>query len=193
MLYKIQFDIYPFFGQKLCLTVDQAIRLFLTSCQESQDLDKVNFRYLDSSFDQESIKKVRFSCNPPPPLLYRFDTETPRMKTEGGGGGKRQRRNALSNPKQYNAGDTKAELVQNPNKNKGWILYTDEDYKKVFSRHIWSKIPPPDLNRSDKICCPRFTRVRWLLCTGELHLNPQYLFVLVVGHFIFLMIHKFWW
>ena len=49
-LYKMQFDIHPLFGLKICLTVDRAIQLFLTSCQKSQDLDKVNFRYLDSFF-----------------------------------------------------------------------------------------------------------------------------------------------
>ena len=52
MLYKIQFDIDPLFGLKICLTVNRAIQLFLTSFQESQDLDKVMFRYLHSSFDQ---------------------------------------------------------------------------------------------------------------------------------------------
>ena len=38
------------------------------------------------------------------------------MQTERGGGGKRQRRNALLNPKQDDAGDSKAELIQNPDK-----------------------------------------------------------------------------
>ena len=114
MLYEIQFDINSLFGLKICLTFDRAIHIFLTYCQESQDLDKVNFCYLDYSFDQECIEKGCFSCNPPPPLLNLFDAATPRMKTEGGGGGKRQHRNALLNPKQDDAGDSKAELVQNP-------------------------------------------------------------------------------
>ena len=152
----MKFDIDPLFGRKICLIVDRAIQLFLTSCQESQDLDKVKFRYLDSSFDQECIKKDRFSCNPPPPLLDLFDAATPIMQTEGGGGGKRQRHNALSNTNQDVAGDAKAELVQNSIKNKDWILSPDEDYKKVFLRPIWSENPPPDLNGSDKRFCPRF-------------------------------------
>ena len=133
-----------------------SIQLFLISCQESQDIDKVNFRYLDSSFDQECVDKGRFSCNPSPPLLNFFDAATPRMQTEGGGGGKRQGHNAFSNPKQDDAKDAKAELFQNPDKNKDWILSPDEDYKKVFLIHIWYKNPPPDLNGSNKRCCPRF-------------------------------------
>ena len=52
MLYEIQFDIDPLFGLKICLTFDQAIQIFLISCQESYDIDKVNFCYLKSSFDQ---------------------------------------------------------------------------------------------------------------------------------------------
>ena len=67
------------------------------------------------------------------------------MQTEGGGGETRQRRNALSKPKQDESGDAKAELVQNPDKNKDWILSPDEDYKKVFPRPIWSENPSPDL------------------------------------------------
>ena len=35
MLYEMHFDIDPLFGLKICLTVDQAIQLFLISCQES--------------------------------------------------------------------------------------------------------------------------------------------------------------
>ena len=159
----MNFDIDPLFGLKICLPVDQAIQLFLTSCQESEDLDKVNFRYLDSSFDQECIEKGRFSCNPSPLLLNLFDAVTQRMQTEGGGGGKRQRRNAVSNPKQEDAGDNKAELIQNPDKSKYWILYPDEDYKKVFLRPIWSENPPPDLNGSDKSCCPRFNNFGYCL------------------------------
>ena len=113
----MQFDINPLFGLKICLTFDRAIHLFLTYCQESQDLDKVNFCYLDYSFDQECIEKGRFSCNQPPPLLNLFDAATPRIQTEGVGRGKRQHRNALLNPKQDDAGDSKADLVQNPDKN----------------------------------------------------------------------------
>ena len=89
MLYGMQFDIDPLFGLKICLPVDRSIQLFLNSCQESEDLDKVNFRYLYSSFNQECIEKGRFSCNPPPLLLDLFDAATPIMQTEGGGGGKR--------------------------------------------------------------------------------------------------------
>ena len=107
MLYEMQFYIDPLFGLKICLTVDQSIQPFLTSCQESQDLNKVNFCYLDSYFYQECIEKGRFSCNPPSPLLDLFDAATPILRTEGGGGGKRQRRNALSVPKQDDAGDAK--------------------------------------------------------------------------------------
>ena len=128
----MQFDIDPLFGLKLCLTVDRVIQLFLTSCQESQDLNKVNFGYLDSSFGQECVDKGHFSCNPPPPLFDLFDAMTPRLPTEGGGGGKIQRRKALSGPKQDDAGDTKAELFQNLDKNKDWILSPDKDYKKNF-------------------------------------------------------------
>ena len=152
----MQFDIDPLFVLEICLTVDRSIQLFFTSYQESKDLDKVNFRYLDSSFDQECIKKGRFSCNPPSPLLALFDAATPRMQTEGGGGGKRKRRNALSNPREDGAGDAKAVLFQNPDFKKDWILSPDEDYKRVFLRPIWSKNPPPNLNESDKRCCPRF-------------------------------------
>ena len=152
----MQFDIDPLVGLKICLTVDLAIQLFLTSFQESEDLDKLNFHYLDSSFDQECIEKGRLSCNPPPFLLDLFDEATPIMQIEGGGGGKRQLCNALSNPKQENAGENKAELIQNSDKNKDWILSPDEDYKKVSLRLIWSENPPPDLNGSDKRCCPRF-------------------------------------
>ena len=152
----MQFDIDPLFGLKICLTVDRAIQLFLTSCQEYQDLDKVNFRYLDSSFDQECIKKGRFPSNPPPPLLDLFDAVTPRLKTEVGGGGKRKRRNTLSVPKQDDSGGAKAEIFKNQDKNKDWILSPDEDYKKVFPRPIWSENSPPNLNGSDKICCPRY-------------------------------------
>ena len=141
MLYEIKFDIDPLFGLKICLTVDRAIQLFLTSCQEYEDLDKVNFRCLDSSFDQEFIEKGRFSCNPPPLLLNLFDAATPIIQTDGGGGGKIQRRNALSNPKQKDDGDNRADLIQNPDKNKDWILSLDEDYKKVFPRPIWSENP----------------------------------------------------
>ena len=54
------------------------------------------------------------------------------MQTEGGGGGKRQRRNAFSNPKQEDAGENKAEQIQNPDKNKDRILSPDKDDKKVF-------------------------------------------------------------
>ena len=117
MLYEMQFDIDPLFGLKTCLIVDRAIQNFLNSCQESEDLDKVNFCYLDSSFDQECIEKGRFSCNLPPLLLELLDAATPRIQNEGVGGVKRQRRNALSNPKQEDAGENKAELVQNPDKN----------------------------------------------------------------------------
>ena len=52
MLYEMQFDIDLLFCLKMYLTFDRAIQLFLTSCQESEDLEKVNFCYLDSSFDQ---------------------------------------------------------------------------------------------------------------------------------------------
>ena len=156
VLYKIKFDIDLLFGLNIFLTVDRSIQLFLTSCQESQDLDKVKFRYLDSSFDQECIKKGHFSCNPPSPLLALFDAATPRMQTEDAGGGKRQRHNALSNLKQYDDGDAKAELVQNTDKNKDWILSPDKDYKKFLPRPIWSENPPPDLNGLDKRCRPRF-------------------------------------
>ena len=152
----MQFDIDPLFSQKICLTVYRAIQNFLTFCQESQYLDKVSFCYLDSSFDQECIDKGRFSCNPPPSLIGLFNAATPRLPTEGEGGGKRQRRNAFSGPKQYDNGDAKAELVQNPDKNKDWILSPDKDYKKFFPRPIWSENPPPDLNGSDKRCCPRY-------------------------------------
>ena len=128
----MQFDIYPLLGLKICLAVNQSIQLFLTSFQEYQDPDKVKFRYLDSSFDQECIDKGRLSCNRPPPLLDLFNAAKPRLPTEGGGGGKIQRRKALSGPKQDDAGDTKAELFQNLDKNKDWILSPDKDYKKFF-------------------------------------------------------------
>ena len=157
----MQFDVDPLFGLIICLTVDQAIQLFLTSCQESQDLNKVKFRYLDSSFDQECTKKGRFSCNPPPPLLDLFDAATPRLPTEGGGGGKKKRRNSLSGPRQDDAGDAKTELVQNTDKNKDWILSSDEDPKKVFPRPIWSENLPPDLNGSEKRCCPSYNNRRY--------------------------------
>ena len=62
----------------------------------------------------------------------------------------------MSNPKKEDAGDNKAELIQNPDKNKDWILSQDEDYKKFFPKPIWSENPPPDLNGLDKRCCPRF-------------------------------------
>ena len=152
----MQFDIDPLFGLEICLTVNRAIRLFLTSCQESQDLNKVDFCYLDSSFDQECINKGHFSCNPPPPLLNLFDSATPRLPTEGRVGVKRQRRNALLGPKQDDSGEAKEEIVQILDKNKDWILSPDEDYKKVFLRPIWSENTPPDLNGLDKRCCPRY-------------------------------------
>ena len=139
----MDFDIDPLFGLKICLTVDRAIQLFLTSCQESEDLDKVKFCYLDSSFDQEYIKKCRLSGNLPPVMLDLFYAATPRKQTEVGGGGKRQRRNALSNPKQEDAKEYKSELIQNPDKSKDWIISPDEVYKKVFPRPIWSENPPP--------------------------------------------------
>ena len=142
------FDMDTLFGLKICLTVNQTVKFFLTSIQESEDLDKVKFCYFDSYFDQQCTKKSRFSCNLLPPLLELFDAATPRIQTEGGGvWGKWQRRNALSNPKQDDAGGAKAELVQSYNKNKDWILSPDEDYKKVFLGPIWSENPPPDLNR----------------------------------------------
>ena len=132
----MKFDIDPFFGLKTCLTVNRSVQLFLTSCQESQDLDKVIFCYLDSSFDQECIKKYCFSCNLPPPLLNLFDATTPRMQTEGEGGGKRQIRNALLNPKQDDAGDSKVELVQNPYKTKTG-LYLQTKTKRKFPRYLF--------------------------------------------------------
>ena len=45
--------------------------------------------------------------NPPPTLLDIYDAATPRMQTEDGGGGKRQRRNTLSTPNQDDAGTLK--------------------------------------------------------------------------------------
>ena len=78
ILYEMQFEIDPLFGLKICLTIDRAIQLFLSSCQEQKSFINVLFRYLDFSFDQECIEKGRFSCNPPPTLLALFDAATPR-------------------------------------------------------------------------------------------------------------------
>ena len=84
MLYEMNFDTDPLFGLKVCLTIDRAIQLFLVSCQEAASFDKINFRYLDFSFDIESIEKGRFICTPPPPLLDLFTATSPSQNPGGG-------------------------------------------------------------------------------------------------------------
>ena len=94
MLYEMNFEVDPLFGLKVCLTIDRAIQIFLGSCQETTAFDKINFRYLDFSFDIECIEKGRFICNPPPPLLDLFSAASPLSNPSGVG--KRKRSNALS-------------------------------------------------------------------------------------------------
>ena len=65
------------------------------------------------------------------------------MQAEEGVGRNRQHRNAFSNPKQEDAGDNKAELIQNPDKNKDGILSPYEDYKKSSPDLFGPKIHLP--------------------------------------------------
>ena len=154
MLYEMNFDTDPLFGLKVCLTIDRAIQLFLVSCQEAASFDKINFRYLDFSFDIESIEKGRFICTPPPPLLDLFAATSPSPNL---GGGKRKRQNALSTNRNGDRhGEGADELIKNPDKIQKWILNDNEDYKAIFPRAIWTDDPPPFMNGSSKRCCPRW-------------------------------------
>ena len=159
ILYEMQFEIDPLFGLKICLTVDRAVQLFLTSCQEQTSTSNINFRYLDFVFDQECIEKGRFTCNPPPSLLSLFDAATPRQPPLDGGGGKRPRRNALSGLNQDDkdgANNVKNPALQNTNRSKPWALTKDEDHTKVFPNKMWTEYPPPFLNGTTVRCCPRW-------------------------------------
>lgn len=159
ILYEMQFEIDPLFGLKICLTIDRAIQLFLSSCQEQKSFINVLFRYLDFSFDQECIEKGRFSCNPPPTLLALFDAATPRYSADSGGGGKRQRLNALTSLTKEgtsNPDETANTAIQNTNKSKDCSLNSNEDHAKIFTKAMWKDNPPPFLNGSDKRCCPRW-------------------------------------
>ena len=155
MLYEMNFEVDPLFGLKVCLTIDRAIQLFLVSCQEATAFDKINFRYLDFSFDIECIEKGRFICNPPPPLLDLFSAASPLSNPSGVG--KRKRNNALSsNRDEVTGGGGGDDLIQNEKRNEKWMLKDKEDYKSVFPRPIWTDNPPPLMNGSDKRCCPRW-------------------------------------
>ena len=153
LIYEMQFDIDSLFGLKICLTIDRGMQLFLQSCQDASNINGVNFTYLDFSFDQNSIERGRFTCNPPPPLLALFSDTKKSDNNEETRQGKSRRRNALSGIGQDE--DKESNLIQMDNKNDKWILNKDEDYRKVFNKEIWKENPPPIMNKSKKRCCPR--------------------------------------
>ena len=157
LLYEMQFASDPLFGLKICLTVDRSIQLFLTSCQDAPTHDKVLFRYLDFSFETESIEKGRFNCNPPPQLISIFNASNTPLGIDNNAS-KRRRRNALGDGNPDNNGNAAThEVIQNMCKNPNWILKTNEEYTKVFPRAIWSENPPPPItNNSRTLCCPRW-------------------------------------
>jgi len=98
MLFEMQFNTDALFGLKVCLTIDRSIQLCLQSCQDTSEIEEVNFKYLDFSFDQECIKSGSFSCNPPASILELFQATTPRGHQNGPTKSKLRRRNILSGP-----------------------------------------------------------------------------------------------
>ena len=151
LLFEMQFDVDPLFGLKICLTIDRSFQLFLQSCQDASDFDEVNFRYLDFSFDQDSIERGRFSCVPPPPLLALFQAATPSVPN--GVPSKKRRLNALAGSGQEE--EQPKSIITNTNKNPDWILSENEQYSQVFPRSVWKQNLVPSMNGGDKLCCPR--------------------------------------
>ena len=149
LIYEMQFDIDSLFGLKICLTIDRGMQLFLQSCQDASNINGVNFTYLDFSFDQNSIERGRFTCNPPPPLLALFSDTKKSDNNEDTRQGKSRRKNALSGIGQDE--DKESNLIQMDNKNDKWILNKDEDYRKVFNKEIWKENPPPIINKSKNV------------------------------------------
>ena len=147
ILYESLFTADPLFGLKICLTIDRSLQLFLQSCQNAKNFEEVNFNYLDFKFDQQSIERGRFVCNPPPPLIELFDN-----KATSNNNNKFCRRNALQDS--YDRGTDNT--IQNNNRNNDWILSSGEDYRRVFPQKIWSDDPPPKCEESGKHMCPRF-------------------------------------
>ena len=147
LLYESLFDTDPLFGLKICLTIDRSVQLFLQSCQNATNSEEVKFSYLDFRFDQESIERGRFTCNPPPPLVDLFDNKFPADNKN-----KFRRRNALQDSKSRDKDNT----IQNDHKKDEWILNSNEEYRRVFPQKIWSDDPPPSCEETGKHMCPRF-------------------------------------
>ena len=62
--------------------------------------------------------------------------------------------NALSGPHQTE--DAAPEAIQNTSFKREWQLGSNELYRKVFPPSIWQNNPPPKMNNSDKLSCPRW-------------------------------------
>ena len=154
LLYENNFSSDPLFGLKICLTIDRSLQLFLQSCQEARSFNDVKFSYLDFKFDQESIERGRFTCNPPAPLLALFSNSNGKGINGAGGSSSKRRHNALSSSHQTE--DAAPESIQNTSFKREWQLGSNELYRKVFPPSIWQNNPPPKMNNSDKLSCPRW-------------------------------------
>ena len=150
----MQFDIDPLLGLKICLKIDRGFQLFLPSCQDASDISKVNFKYLDFSFDRDCIERGRFHCNPPPLLLDLFSiSDTDTHRGDGDRPTKSRRKNALTGILVKE--DEEGKPIPNQNPINKWILKGSEDYKNVFPQSMWDDNQPPFCNGADKQCCPR--------------------------------------
>ena len=154
LLYENNFASDPLFGLKICLTIDRSLQLFLQSCQEARNFKDVKFSYLDYKFDQESIERGRFTCNPPAPLLGFFSNNTVGGRNGSGGVGTKRRHNALSSTRTTE--EPTPDVIQNPAMKRAWLLGNEETYRRVFPPSMWQTDPPPKMNNSEKISCPRW-------------------------------------
>ena len=165
ILYESCFDADPLFGLKICLTIDRSFQLFLQSCQNAKSFEDVDFNYLDFKFDQESIERGRFICNPPPPLMALFENKT---STENKN--KFRRQNALHDSQNR---DTQ-NIIQNNNKVADWILKDNEDYRRVFPQRIWNDDPPPLCEETGKHICPRLNSKGYCFSNcSRSHVSPK--------------------
>lgn len=154
MLFEVQFEIDPLFCLNMCLIINMDIQLFLQSCQDATKSIKVEFTYLDFSFDQGGIERGRFSCNPPPSLLALFNAVT-LFGGEGESNNNNCRQTNTLSGIQHEDTNDKQEFVQNEHTNKKWIVVDRNESLNAFPPSIWTSDPPPVLNESDMYCCPR--------------------------------------
>lgn len=126
LLYDIQFDSDVLFSFKVYLTIERSVQLFLQSCQDATSIDDVNFKYLDFTFDQESIER---HATPPPPSLN-YSKQPPPEVTKTTQTENLRNRNALSGI--GGSSEENESLVTNPDKNHDWILNDKECYNRAF-------------------------------------------------------------